>query len=206
MGGYFQYLQHSDQVMKQLYETEIGAAPFGEGLQRWLKESPGFNLDKVNAPVMVVGNDRLSVLLMWETYAGLRVLHKPVDLIMLSAYEHVLTKPGARAASQGGTVDWFRFWLQGYEDPDPVKAGRVCSLAQVEVDAIAGQEVASYPEYGDSEIPAGALEFQALRQAASLLLPVLVCSRRLLERWRVDHGLVQFGETPELLRPLGPSQ
>lgn len=124
MGGYFQYLQHSDQVMKQLYETEIGAAPFGEGLQRWLKESPGFNLDKVNAPVMVVGNDRLSVLLMWETYAGLRVLHKPVDLIMLSAYEHVLTKPEARAASQGGTVDWFRFWLQGYEDSDPVKAGQ----------------------------------------------------------------------------------
>jgi hypothetical protein len=25
-------------------------------------------------------------------------------------------------ASQGGTVDWFRFWLQGEEDPDPAKA------------------------------------------------------------------------------------
>ena len=25
-------------------------------------------------------------------------------------------------ASQGGSVDWFRFWLQGYEDPDPAKA------------------------------------------------------------------------------------
>lgn len=27
-----------------------------------------------------------------------------------------------RLASQGGSVDWFRFWLQGYEDPDPSKA------------------------------------------------------------------------------------
>jgi hypothetical protein len=24
-------------------------------------------------------------------------------------------------ASQGLSVDWFRFWLQGYEDPDPAK-------------------------------------------------------------------------------------
>jgi len=23
--------------------------------------------------------------------------------------------------SQGGSVDWFRFWLQDYEDPDPAK-------------------------------------------------------------------------------------
>ena len=23
--------------------------------------------------------------------------------------------------SQGGSVDWFRFWLQDHEDPDPTK-------------------------------------------------------------------------------------
>jgi hypothetical protein len=33
-----------------------------------------------------------------------------------------LQKPQERLASQGGTVDWFRFWLQGYEDADPAKA------------------------------------------------------------------------------------
>jgi hypothetical protein len=27
-----------------------------------------------------------------------------------------------RLASQGGSVDWFRFWLKGEEDPDPAKA------------------------------------------------------------------------------------
>ena len=32
----------------------IGAAPFGEGLQQWVKRSPGFNLDKVNAPLLIV--------------------------------------------------------------------------------------------------------------------------------------------------------
>jgi hypothetical protein len=34
----------------------------------------------------------------------------------------VLSNPAASVASEGGSVDWFRFWLQGYEDPDPVKA------------------------------------------------------------------------------------
>ena len=59
---------------------------------------------------------------MWETYAGLRYLLKPVDLIVLNTDEHVLTNPAVRIASQGGSVDWFRFWLQDYEDPDRAKA------------------------------------------------------------------------------------
>jgi hypothetical protein len=36
--------------------------------------------------------------------------------------EHVITNPVERLASQGISVDWFRFWLQGYENPDPAKA------------------------------------------------------------------------------------
>src|SRR6266699_3419794 len=57
-----------------------------------------------------------------EPYSGLRYLHKPVDLIMLNTDEHILTNPAVRMASQGGSVDWFRFWLQDYEDPGPAKA------------------------------------------------------------------------------------
>jgi hypothetical protein len=91
------------------------------GLQQWLKLSPGFNLDKVNSPLMVVGEGPYSLLTMWAPYAGLHSLHKPVDIIMLNTDEHTLTNPAMRIASQGGSVDWFRFWLQNYEDPDPAK-------------------------------------------------------------------------------------
>ena len=52
---------------------------------------------------------------MWEPYAVLRRLNKPVDLIVLNTDEHVLTNPVIRLASQVGSVDWFRFWLQDYE-------------------------------------------------------------------------------------------
>jgi dipeptidyl aminopeptidase/acylaminoacyl peptidase len=104
------------------FNSTIGAPPFGEGLQQWLKRSPGFNLDKVTAPLLVVGEGRWSLLNMWEPYAELRYLHKPVDLMMLNTDEHVLTNPAVRMVSQGGSVDWFRFWLQDYEDLDPTKA------------------------------------------------------------------------------------
>jgi dipeptidyl aminopeptidase/acylaminoacyl peptidase len=123
MADYLQYLLGPDWVGDE-YNAMIGATPFGEGLRTWLARSPGFNLDKINTPLMVVGEGPLSVLHMWEPYAVLRYLHKPVDLIMLNTDEHVLTNPTVRLASQGGSVDWFRFWLQGYEDPDSAKAGQ----------------------------------------------------------------------------------
>jgi dipeptidyl aminopeptidase/acylaminoacyl peptidase len=121
METYSQYLLHPERPSKET-NAIIGAPPFGEGLQQWLKRSPGFNLDKITAPLLVVGNGPSSLLNMWEPYAGLSLLHKPVDLVMLNTDEHVLTNPAVRLASQGGSVDWFRFWLQDYENPDPAKA------------------------------------------------------------------------------------
>jgi dipeptidyl aminopeptidase/acylaminoacyl peptidase len=53
---------------------------------------------------------------MWQPYAALRYLHKPVDMMLLNTNEHVLTNPLARIFSQAGTVDWFRFWLKDEED------------------------------------------------------------------------------------------
>jgi dipeptidyl aminopeptidase/acylaminoacyl peptidase len=121
--GYLEYIM-SQPASGLVNEADmmIGAKPFGEGLQQWLKRSPLFNLDHVNAPLLVVGMGPSGVLQMWEPYAGLRHLKKPVDLIMLNTDEHVLTNPVVRLSSQGGSVDWFRFWLKDEEDPDPTRA------------------------------------------------------------------------------------
>jgi dipeptidyl aminopeptidase/acylaminoacyl peptidase len=120
MEDYLQYLLFADQLSGEA-DRMIGTPPFGEGLKQWLKRSPGFNLDKVSTPLLVNAEGPIDVLFMWQPYAGLHYLHKPVDFIMLNTDEHVLTNPAVRLASQGGSVDWFRFWLQGYEDPDPAK-------------------------------------------------------------------------------------
>jgi len=123
--GYLQYMTLVDlDGNDTAHEAEelIGAAPFASGLQNWLKRSPEFNMDKVTAPLQVVALGRASVLTMWEPYAALRYLNKPVDLTLLPEGVHVLTNPAERLTSQGGTVDWFSFWLKGREDPDPAKA------------------------------------------------------------------------------------
>jgi hypothetical protein len=52
----------------------------------------------------------------------LRLQKKPVDLIYIPDGQHILQKPMERLASQQGSVDWFDFWLNGHEDPDPAKA------------------------------------------------------------------------------------
>jgi hypothetical protein len=102
-------------------ETIRGTSPFGPGLGKWVKEAPGFHLDQVKSPVRIEAIDPTSVLQEWELYASLRMQHKPVDLIYFPNGTHIHQKPLERLDSQQGYVDWFRFWLEDYEDPDPSK-------------------------------------------------------------------------------------
>jgi len=125
MVGYLQYLNLVDlskNAVANEFNEMIGAPPFAKGMERWLERAPLLNMHKVSAALQVVVIGRYGLTYMWEPYAAMRYLHKPVDLILLNNSEHVLSNPSARMASQGGTVDWFRFWLQNYEDPDPAKA------------------------------------------------------------------------------------
>jgi dipeptidyl aminopeptidase/acylaminoacyl peptidase len=97
------------------------AKPFGDGLEKWLELAPSFHLDKIRSPLMITSIGPPSILLEWEIYSSLYQQKKPVDLIYIPAGDHILQKPLERLFSQQITVDWFRFWLQGYVDPDPMK-------------------------------------------------------------------------------------
>jgi len=120
--GYFEHILAVDTVADDS-DTINGGKPFGtEGLKSWLASSPDFNMDKVRAPLLLLQPGAESALGDLEPYAALRYLKKPVDLIMLQPGTHVMTNPTQRLASETINVDWFRFWLQGYEDPDPAKA------------------------------------------------------------------------------------
>jgi dipeptidyl aminopeptidase/acylaminoacyl peptidase len=121
--GYLQQLTEVDTTgVSGEAITMIGASPVGEGLKRWLLRSPEFNMDKVHTPLRIEAHGPGSLIDAWEPYALLRMLHRPVEIILLNTNEHVTTNPATRVVSQGGSVDWFRFWLQGYEDPDSAKA------------------------------------------------------------------------------------
>ncbi len=121
--SYMNYLETVDQPGGFHNEEVkvIGAKPFGSGFAEWLKSSPVFSLDKVVTPLRVVAPRGSGVIEMWEPYALLEDMDKPVDLIVINTHEHVLADPIMRMVTQGGNIDWFRFWLQDYEYPDPAK-------------------------------------------------------------------------------------
>jgi dipeptidyl aminopeptidase/acylaminoacyl peptidase len=127
-GGYFQYAL-ADPAAKASSEAMKGTAPIGEGLPTWMREAPGFNADKVRTPLrMEIDSGPMSeILTHWEMFSSLRYQHKPVELFVIPNIlhgAHELQNPAQRLASQGGTVDWFCFWLQGEEDHDPAKANQ----------------------------------------------------------------------------------
>jgi hypothetical protein len=124
--GYMEYLHDVDYGNNfdlHTIEAALGVGPpFGKELNEWISRAPAFNMNKVYTPIQVVAtNKHESLLEMWEPYAALRLLHRPVDLIILGQGTHPLTNPAQLMLSQGGVVDWFDFWLNGNEDPDPAK-------------------------------------------------------------------------------------
>lgn len=121
--GYMQYMLFADgrPSLAREYEKIVGAPPIGTGFKKWIDYAPSFHMDQVKTPLRIEAIDPSSILTMWETYAALRRLHRPVDLIYIAGAQHILQRPLDRFASQQGNVDWFRFWLQGYVDPDPAK-------------------------------------------------------------------------------------
>lgn len=121
--SYMQYLAFgvgAHPILRQM-EKIRESSPFGDGLKKWIEEAPGFHLDQVQSPVRIEAINPSSALQEWELYASLRIQKKPVDLIYFPHGTHIHQKPLERLESQQGDVDWFRFWLQGYEDPEPAK-------------------------------------------------------------------------------------
>ena len=115
-GGYLELLEFPG-FAAEPYAVN-GGPPYGATLSEWLRNSPGFNVDKVQSPVRLEAYGLISIFEDWEWYSLMSQMRKPVDFILLPRGTHVLVKPWERLVSQQGNVDWFAFWLKG-EDPSP---------------------------------------------------------------------------------------
>jgi hypothetical protein len=109
----------SNRLSTRESDAANGTMPFGPGLEQWFKTAAGFNLDKVQAAVRIEAIGPPSILGEWETYSSLFQQGKPVDFIEIPNGQHILQRPRDRYVSQQGNVDWYRFWLQAYERPNP---------------------------------------------------------------------------------------
>jgi hypothetical protein len=107
-----------------------GGPPYGKTLENWQRYSISFNLDKVHTPLLMeemglgVHDDRQNLIprdlaIHYEISKGLIRLGKPVEMYYYPDEGHQPDHPKARLESLQRNLDWYRFWLQGYERPDP---------------------------------------------------------------------------------------
>jgi dipeptidyl aminopeptidase/acylaminoacyl peptidase len=112
------------------FDKMYGGSPYGPALSNWIKYSISFNLDKMHTPLLMelmghgVSNDVAGQIppglaARYETFVGLKKLQNPVELYYFPNQGHQPDAPQARIESLQQNVDWFSFWLQGYERPNP---------------------------------------------------------------------------------------
>jgi hypothetical protein len=129
------WLSHAAETISG-YEHVYGGPPYGATLKNWLDYSVSFNLDKIHTPLLMeeMGNGitneindfapPVGLASSYEVLAGLSRLDRPVELYFYPREDHQPNGPQARWATMQRNVDWYRFWLEGYERGDPEDPGQ----------------------------------------------------------------------------------
>jgi dipeptidyl aminopeptidase/acylaminoacyl peptidase len=126
-GAYWYF--HSE-TMQQTYDAMYGGPPFGSTLKNWRDYSIEFNTDKIHTPLLkeVMGyglreedpqRPPNNLAAHFELFTALKRQNKPVEMYYYPDELHQVEHPVARMWSLRRNIDWFRFWLQGYERPNP---------------------------------------------------------------------------------------
>jgi dipeptidyl aminopeptidase/acylaminoacyl peptidase len=105
-----------------------GGGSFWSNKIEWLARAPGFNLDRVQTPLLLSGGGGGipggGLIYDLEFYSGLEINRRPFDYLYFPNGVHPLMRPRERYASLTASVDWMNFWLKDREDPDSSKAGQ----------------------------------------------------------------------------------
>ncbi len=89
--------------------------------RNWSGLSMSRNAANITTPLLIqTADSELGMAL--EPFTTLQANNKPVEMYIYSNEMHVPWQPAHRLAMYRRNIDWFRFWLQGYADPDPRKA------------------------------------------------------------------------------------
>lgn len=120
-------------VYARMEDAMYDGPPFGATLKNWLRYSVSFTLQSIHTPLLMEamgygirdnhpGEIPFNLVPRFELLAGLTALSKPVEMYYYPDETHEPNHPKARLASLERNIDWYRFWLQGYERPFPALA------------------------------------------------------------------------------------
>jgi hypothetical protein len=87
---------------------------------QWNKISPDSNLDKIHAPILMQFPEQEYIFALG--YAIPLMRSNRADLYVFPNEPHIKFQPKHKLAVYERNLNWFRFWLQGYESPDREKA------------------------------------------------------------------------------------
>jgi dipeptidyl aminopeptidase/acylaminoacyl peptidase len=87
---------------------------------RWRVVSPALNANKIRIPVLLQLPEQEARAIP-ELYARLYEEGTPTELYAFPDEAHIKLQPRHRLAVYKRNLDWFRYWLEDYRDPDPIK-------------------------------------------------------------------------------------
>jgi len=85
----------------------------------WKKVSPASQLDRIKVPILFQMNEQEYRMAL--DYALPLERRHQADIYVFPDEPHIKFQPRHKLAVYERNIDWFRFWLQGFEDPDPGK-------------------------------------------------------------------------------------
>ena len=110
------YYMSSPQARSFMAQLGIGL-PGSEDDRNWDGVSLSRNANFIETPLLIQTADR-ELGSMLEPLVTLQQHGKPVEAYVFSDEYHLIWQPRHRLAMYRRNIDWFRFWLQNYEDPD----------------------------------------------------------------------------------------
>lgn len=97
--------------------------------ERWRALSPVFKLDRIHAPILFQHAEQEYLYAMDYVIPLLR--RQQADLYVYPDEPHQKFQPRHKLAAYERNLDWFRFWLQGVEDPVPNKQDQYARWRQM---------------------------------------------------------------------------
>lgn len=97
---------------------------------RWRLVSPALSAERIESPVLFQLPEQEARRIP-ELYARLARRGTPTELYAYPDEAHIKVQPRHRLAVYERNLDWFRYWLQDYRDPDPAKAQQYERWAQL---------------------------------------------------------------------------
>jgi dipeptidyl aminopeptidase/acylaminoacyl peptidase len=139
------YLFHGLQPQYRLVIKRLwGLGSPEETPARWKLISPAFNVDKIHAPLLLQMPEQ-EYLEALDYFMPLANSATPTDLYVFPNEPHQKVQPRHKLAAYERNLDWFRFWLQGYVDPDRRKAAQYDLWQAMRSHAAPGQRSAAAP-------------------------------------------------------------